>query len=606
MNGIGQIVGASIYAPLQDFPESVEGEAPSPKSWGIRCLALEPGKGNEPLKCELVQSHLGEIGGTYEALSYTWGDPTVMCSVTLGGHPFNITKNLESALHHLRRPNNSRRLWIDALCINQADVSEVNKYVRRMWAVYENARNVVVFLGASRDNCDQALHLLFELSCLSSEVGVRHSQIQNLLRDDRRSAHWKALRQLMRRPWWDRAWIIQEYAVAHRVTFLCGQARLAGDDFNQAMEYLLDFRYNATVSQSCLPLVTQIASTPVSHLLTIRRHYQLPKRVLYAGPLDVLYRSRGFKASDPRDKVFSLFRLIGEDPLLQPNYSHSARDLFKDVVKAIISFSGTLEILCHHNRGTSGALDLPSWCPDWTMMHGKRFLLCTKKYTAAGNFPAEIHIEGDVMSIKGKSLDSIEWLSKPFQQSDFSNSKALHTKLMKLKRQVLKMAVSPSRDYAETSEAFQQTAVSSRVLERGPNGWKPRVLDPSAVQEMWNAWSLSLQQPKSPDDNVRGLTKTLRDALRAALYGRSLFISKEGNLGLVDSTAQIGDVVVVALGGEVLFALHNTSYESQMSSFSSEHSTFNLVGECYMHGFMAGEGLAGIADTDQLDNFDLV
>jgi hypothetical protein len=62
----------------------------------------------------------------YEALSHTWGSPDQVKAVELNGYPVNIRENLWSALVNLRHARKERVLWIDAICINQADVEERN------------------------------------------------------------------------------------------------------------------------------------------------------------------------------------------------------------------------------------------------------------------------------------------------------------------------------------------------------------------------------------------------------------------------------------------------------------------------------------------------
>lgn len=67
----------------------------------------------------------------FEALSYAWGDHTPRDILyikdqrgTASTTKIAITSNLSSALHHLRREEESRLLWVDAVCINQGDKIE--------------------------------------------------------------------------------------------------------------------------------------------------------------------------------------------------------------------------------------------------------------------------------------------------------------------------------------------------------------------------------------------------------------------------------------------------------------------------------------------------
>jgi len=91
----------------------------------------------------------------YEATSYTWagedGDDTLCRPVYIGDHWDVVlqTTNCWSMLNHLRpRAGTDRILWVDAICINQTDLSERAAQVGKMGLIYRQCRQVVVYLGA--------------------------------------------------------------------------------------------------------------------------------------------------------------------------------------------------------------------------------------------------------------------------------------------------------------------------------------------------------------------------------------------------------------------------------------------------------------------------
>jgi len=55
----------------------------------------------------------------YEALSYYWGNPKVTEEIIVNNCPLQVTTNLASALRVLSKNGMGRKLWIDAICINQ-------------------------------------------------------------------------------------------------------------------------------------------------------------------------------------------------------------------------------------------------------------------------------------------------------------------------------------------------------------------------------------------------------------------------------------------------------------------------------------------------------
>jgi hypothetical protein len=54
-------------------------------------------------------------------------------------------------------------LWIDAICINQDDLSERSREVGNMDSIYCNANQVLVWLGSSSQNSALALQTLCRL-----------------------------------------------------------------------------------------------------------------------------------------------------------------------------------------------------------------------------------------------------------------------------------------------------------------------------------------------------------------------------------------------------------------------------------------------------------
>ena len=112
---------------------------------------------------------------TYSTLSYTWGspaahfpsewdDPASTVTVWVNRTPFEVRRNLESALRHLRKfPWMIQTFRIDAICIDQEFVPERNDQVMRMRDIYSKAISTVVWLGPADDDMHLALKKIWEL-----------------------------------------------------------------------------------------------------------------------------------------------------------------------------------------------------------------------------------------------------------------------------------------------------------------------------------------------------------------------------------------------------------------------------------------------------------
>ena len=86
----------------------------------IRLVILLRGVRPQPIKCEIFETYLHAVEGVpYEALSYVWGARQSADQIWVNDCPFDVTENLHEALTHLRRPDEDRVLWVDAICIDQ-------------------------------------------------------------------------------------------------------------------------------------------------------------------------------------------------------------------------------------------------------------------------------------------------------------------------------------------------------------------------------------------------------------------------------------------------------------------------------------------------------
>jgi len=91
----------------------------------IQLVKLKPGISADPIHCT-VRPDKFSINLHYQALSYTLGKATDdFKRILVDDKPVQIGVHLLEALKSLRQPSGpERHLWIDSLCINQADDQE--------------------------------------------------------------------------------------------------------------------------------------------------------------------------------------------------------------------------------------------------------------------------------------------------------------------------------------------------------------------------------------------------------------------------------------------------------------------------------------------------
>lgn len=112
----------------------------------IRLLSLLP-NGKSHLRHVQLQGSSRSL--KYAALSYTWGNDITLLPFECDGRALPARENLLHALTALRDACHAT-LWIDALCINQADEEEKMVQIWMMAEIYRKANKVLVRDRASQ------------------------------------------------------------------------------------------------------------------------------------------------------------------------------------------------------------------------------------------------------------------------------------------------------------------------------------------------------------------------------------------------------------------------------------------------------------------------
>jgi hypothetical protein len=127
----------------------------------FRLLTLLPAADRtEDISCSLEIASLDQEGLQYEALSYTWGDASIQHKIFIGRDILSINQNLNDALRRLRLQDGTRILWVDAICIDQSDISQRNHQVALMGSIFSKAQLVIAWLGEESDESDHAMGIL--------------------------------------------------------------------------------------------------------------------------------------------------------------------------------------------------------------------------------------------------------------------------------------------------------------------------------------------------------------------------------------------------------------------------------------------------------------
>jgi hypothetical protein len=278
----------------------------------IRLLTLRQGSDqDEHVECELSSYKL-DNAPSYEALSYFWGTNQTTRVIQLNGSTFRVRKDLYSALRCLRQCQTSRILWVDFICIDQSNQAEIYNHMSRLGDIYAKAENVPVYLGEATIATDTAMDYLMQIKeGKTSQIPV--DRVDDLV--------LRGFQDILSRPWFCRAWILQDVFNARAAVLYCGSKAVSTKTMIRASEILPD--KIEPLSQHVLDLMP--GSGP-------RGDDQVASKFqLY----DLLQRFRHAKATDQRDKIYSLLGMIDfgfSKSMILPDYSLSHKDLMREVI----------------------------------------------------------------------------------------------------------------------------------------------------------------------------------------------------------------------------------------------------------------------------------
>lgn len=389
----------------------------SPLSPGqIRILVLRADEETAPIICSLRHAFFEDIWD-YEAVSYTWGTESHNRPITINGKRFYVSPTLKQALKQFRKriPKMTARnfswtgerrtggqdnaaglrcLWIDAICINQTDLEERNQQIQFMARIYRNSSRLLVWLGVSASNSDNAMKFLEELGDQDVQDQSRLLKwIESQTKLKKFPTLVDSIASLISRPWFTRTWILQEFVLgaSTKTLFHCGNRSVYGDDFRALLPLKIRDLEALYLRRRFEPLSRKIElSVFVRQYVVAERNYLR----LFAARLSVdlhlmigrtrsleywLACNRDTEGIDPRDKIYSVLGILEhflekmcshcsagyDSTALILNYSAKVEDVYSSVVKAISMATGKLDILAHCSQNS--ALVSRTWTPDWTV-----------------------------------------------------------------------------------------------------------------------------------------------------------------------------------------------------------------------------------------------
>ena len=586
----------------------------------IRLVKLYPGPKTGEITCSILQCILSE-SREYEAVSYCWGDPEDKTTITCDGKSLQVPSTLRPFLLHARAnlpKGRARFLWIDSICINQLDNREKAVQVRQMHKVYRKATQTLIWLGQGSENSTLGIQFALWLHKQSLETAEKRNSRRYRLNKAWECygiflRQWTAFFELLERPWFSRAWIVQEAVLSPNPWVLCGDNVISFSALVRALLFV----------QTDQPWVFEFYG-PVNMHIMIWLYFSQheiargQKSIHY----EILARHRQSAAFDVRDTVFAFQGLSGFDSFEQfgiiPNYEQAAEKLFIDLAVATLGQATDLDFLSIPRLRRRGeGLDIPSWVPDWSC----RTPICVSFLGIEGGASVRHAVPYDStkgsiyrpildektkrlklpLELSGYIVDRITSMSKCWDLQDAKGYQSIrkqaivlqnHQRLINDFRSVALADLSSWKDKYLTGESiydvFWQTFVdgvfakskeeTAKIYARFES--RQRFLRHILILGLENhLWVFMIIVVVGHALRIIGIANPEIAFKTSAtiMVNRRMLRTGKGYLGTGPAIAEEGDYIVLVQGARLPLVVR------------SREGKWELVGDAYVHGAMGGE-----------------
>jgi hypothetical protein len=391
-----------------------------PPRWPDRRADKVTRKGDDKIRCDVFKVTLASVTTPkrpyFATLSYVWGNSSDTRTIKCGKKLVPVTTTLHGALDHIRNLKTPRLLWVDTLCINQADKREKGQQVQRMHLIYGQS-HCISWMGVETEDQEhlqwilpimrrlsEAEEHLFQRGLLPewNEVNdyLQHNPVHGL--SNLHLVPWATILKCLDCGIFARLWCVQEIVLARSndvrtsrshidVAVLARSSRVIYNVLNYLVQtqttdqvqemtglspennrrlWSISRDIHATLITVPLPCLTFKKETrpiePVTALSVVSNHYSQD-------------------CSDPRDHVYGLAALCNLGTSYHIDYSASptmTNEVYADftlhcirTTRSLLAFRSSIrrtafragsQMLKDPSMGhRPWTIGLPSWCPDF-------------------------------------------------------------------------------------------------------------------------------------------------------------------------------------------------------------------------------------------------
>ncbi|KAK6432619.1 hypothetical protein LTR95_011212 [Oleoguttula sp. CCFEE 5521] len=584
----------------------------------VRLLRVDRLRPDESLQCSILQVNRRELpaGIKYTALSYRWGDLDEKGALQIRSigatsaeeAPYNRKTLPMATLEMLKDMYHNgwiakTWIWIDYLCLNQADLGEKNVQVKLMGTVYELAEKVIVYAGPERPDTGLAvtfwnqLHSVFERLPHRDGDGkwihLSYNTVLNATNTKWKGPKWIALLHLFLRPWFGRLWTIQEAVLPAHVIFVWGRFSLTWAEVARFEEWERRANISTFISSGDKFWIVSKTIMALCYLRSNRAGMKKGWRCSLSGAIS---SCDGAEAADPRDRIYGLLGLLfgpGSDLGITPEYSESntAKQVYTEATRNFTLTSDSFDVLYFAGIGWPRYIyDLPSWVPDYSrslsgspgthLTAGKGPVPCTIK---------ALESQGDDLTLQLIIVDRIAAVQDFGQAPDITisshDASADPYTSWYLRSAIQLLCQRHSLPWsASFVGAFWRTLTNNTAMNVDKSDG-----DSPAPAYYGNAFTcldtvaeMAILAQASSQQSTQVEKERLLSAILGSGYEHAVCVSDGGDPMLAPRKARRGDVIAVALGARAPFVLRPTN------DLQDGKRVYRLVGTCYVHALNEG------------------
>lgn len=486
-----------------------------------------------------------------------------------------------------------------------------------MCRIFSSACQVLIWLGEEIVNDSRAFEAVAQIDLIlsksplegSAALVAAYSYLSCI--DEIPSSSWSPIHHLLERPWFQRVWIIQEVINARSAQLFKGSTSIAWLPFTMVMEKFRILRLHSLILWDSGP---GRGFQNIGLMVSGNQGWRSP----FSRFLNL---TRGFKSTDPRDKIFALLGITdtSDMPEIKVDYGITVADIFICHTTEELE-AGSLDHLSATNYEDDVVqVQLPAWVPDWSRLTDQLpYQIMNHNHGAGGSTIPRLRTsrsEKTILRIHGKRISCITRLSTTrWVEIDsavrtlMAMEEAVQPRVRKARYLILSWLDQCHMDafgddFVMTREFCTTVKYRQFCQTMYSNNGRLGGIAIAAVDRLTRFYfvlvdSLAQKNIPPPEESQieRDCISTQLDIGRI-LYplsgGRYFCRDHAGRLGWAPRRARIGDMICIFNGADIPHLLRPVA-----------DNRYELIGECYLQG--CEDGALMNDDTFVLEEFAIV